>query len=515
MYPGVFAEQSPHKPAVIVAGTGAVLTYGELEDASSRLARRLHEVGLRRGDHLALLTDNDPRAFEVFWAALRSGLYITAVNRHLVADEVAYIIDDCGARGLVVSAALLDVAEQIVEATPRVGIRLVYGADAGASSTYGSYDEALASVPPGPLSHQPCGTDMLYSSGTTGRPKGIRDDLPEREVHEPGDPLVTLFGSMYDFGPDTVYLSPAPIYHAAPLRFGGWVHRHGGTVVLMDRFDAEGALAAIEHHRITHSQWVPTMFVRMLKLAPAVREKYDLSSHRVAVHAAAPCPPEVKRAMIDWWGSIIYEYYSSTEKAGATFITTEEWLRKPGSVGRPGMGIVRICGDDGAELPTGQVGTIFFERDVPAFEYHNDPAKTAAARHPDHPTWSTTGDVGYLDEDGYLFLTDRRAFTIISGGVNIYPQEIEDSLTLHPKVLDVAVIGLPDEEMGERVVAVVQPAPAAVPGPELAAELLDFLRPRLAGFKIPRTVDFVDDLPRTPTGKLVKRQLRDQYLNTV
>ncbi|WP_220386336.1 AMP-binding protein [Frankia sp. ArI3] len=401
MYPGVFAEQSPHKPAVIVAGTGAVLTYGELEDASSRLARRLHEVGLRREDHLALLTDNDPRAFEVFWAALRSGLYITAVNRHLVADEIAYIIDDCGARGLVVSAALLDVAEQIVEATPQVGIRLVYGADAGASSTYGSYDEALASVPPGPLPHQPCGTDMLYSSGTTGRPKGIRDDLPEREVHEPGDPLVTLFGSMYDFGPDTVYLSPAPIYHAAPLRFGGWVHRHGGTVVLMDRFDAEGALAAIEHHRITHSQWVPTMFVRMLKLAPAVREKYDLSSHRVAVHAAAPCPPEVKRAMIDWWGSIIYEYYSSTEKAGATFITTEEWLRKPGSVGRPGMGIVRICGDDGAELPTGQVGTIFFERDVPAFEYHNDPAKTAAARHPDHPTWSTTGDVGYLDEDGY------------------------------------------------------------------------------------------------------------------
>jgi long-chain acyl-CoA synthetase len=320
-----------------------------------------------------------------------------------------------------------------------------------------------------------------------------------------------VFGPMYGFGPDTVYFSAAPVYHAAPLRFGGIVHRYGGTLVMARRFDAEASLATIQEHRVTHSQWVPTMFVRMLKLPPEVREGYDVSSLRVAVHAAAPCPVDVKRQMIDWWGPILHEYYSSTEANGVTLINSEQWLARPGSVGRAGLGVIHICDDDAVELPVGQIGTVWFERDQMPFAYHNDPEKTAAAQHPQHPTWSTVGDIGYVDDEGYLFLTDRKAFMIISGGVNIYPQEVEDALTLHPSVFDVAVIGIPDAEMGEQVKAVVQ-LPAGVEGsPGLEAELLEFVRGRIARYKAPRSIDFVDELPRTPTGKLVKHQLKARY----
>ncbi|MEU4313054.1 acyl-CoA synthetase [Nocardia sp. NPDC024068] len=510
MYPGAHVDRFPDKPAVIMAGTGETLTYRQLEENSARLARHLHEAGLRRGDHIALLSGNDPKVYEAYWAALRSGLYITAVNRHLSPDEIAYIADDCGARALIVSAGLREVAEQVAGKTPAVEIRLAFG---GAVAGYESYEKALAAASPEPLADQPRGADMLYSSGTTGRPKGIKQSLSDSQVgDEPGDPYTAVFGPLYGFGPDAVYLSPAPLYHAAPLRFGGVVHALGGTLVVMERFDAEQALAAIERYRVTHSQWVPTMFVRMLKLDEAVRGRYDVSSMRVAVHAAAPCPVEVKRAMIDWWGPVLYEYYACTEANGATFINSEQWLRKPGSVGPAGMGSIRVCGDDGAELPTGEIGTIYFEREELPFTYHNDPAKTDDAKHPDHPNWTTTGDIGYVDADGFLFLTDRKAFMIISGGVNIYPQEIEDALALHPSVLDVAVIGLPDEEMGESVKAVVQPAPGAEPGPALAAELREYLRERIAHYKVPRSVDFAAELPRTPTGKLVKRKLREQYL---
>ncbi|MEV8613990.1 acyl-CoA synthetase [Amycolatopsis sp. NPDC051373] len=501
MYPGVHAEQFPGKPAVVVAG-GEVLTYGQLEERSARLARYLHEAGLRRGDHIALLSGNDPKVFEVYWAALRSGLYITAVNRHLSPGEVAYIVDDCGAEALIVSAGLADVAEAVVADTSKVRIRLAYRASVAG---YESYEDALASVSAEPLPEQPRGMDMLYSSGTTGRPKGIKPPLPERRVDEPGDVYTAVFGTLYGFGPDTVYLSPAPVYHAAPLRFGGVVQALGGTVVLMEKFDAEQALSAIETHRVTHSQWVPTMFVRMLKLPEATRAKYDLSSQCAAVHAAAPCPIDVKRAMIDWWGPILHEYYSSTEGSGITFIDSEQWLRKPGSVGPAGVGVIRICGEHGEELPAGGIGTVYFERDALPFAYHNDPGKTAEAQHPEHPTWTTTGDVGYVDEDGFLFLTDRKAFMIISGGVNIYPQEIENALTLHPKVLDVAVVGVPDAEMGEAVQAFVEPAGEA--GPGLGDELREYLRERIAHYKVPRAFTFVDRLPRTPTGKLVKGEL--------
>jgi fatty-acyl-CoA synthase len=508
MYPGAYVAEFPDKPAVIAAATNEAITYRELEERSTRLARYLSGAGLRRGDHLALLTDNDPKAFEVYWAALRSGLYITAVNRHLSTDEISYIVNDCEAKALVVSAGVAEAGEKIVPDTPGVAIRLAYN---GPVEHYDDYEDALASTSAAPMEPQLRGTDMLYSSGTTGRPKGIKPDLPNYRIDEPGDHMVAISGPLYGFGRDTVYLSPAPIYHAAPLRICGTVHALGGTVILMDKFNAEAALAAIERYRVTHSQWVPTMFVRMLKLDEATRNSYDLSSHRVAIHAAAPCPPEVKRAMIDWWGPIVYEYYASTEGNGFAVITSEEWLHKPGSVGRVKQGIPHICGDDGEELAAGQVGVIYFEWDKLPFRYHNDPEKTARAQHPRHPTWTTTGDIGYLDKDGYLFLTDRKDFMIISGGVNVYPREIEDALALHPKVLDVAVIGVPDPEMGESVKAVVQPASGAVPGPELADELTAYLRERIAHFKVPRSFDFTAELARTPTGKLVKRELRQRY----
>jgi fatty-acyl-CoA synthase len=508
MHPGVHAARFPGKPAVVMAGTWETLSYGDLDEHATRLARYLYDQGLRPGSHIALLSENRPTAFEVYWAALRSGLYITAVNWHLAPAEISYIVNDCGAEAVVVSATLREAAEELAASTPRVRIRLAFG---GSVAGHDGYQEALRDAAGNPLPSRPRGTDMLYSSGTTGRPKGVKRPLPGTQIDEPGETLADVFAPIYGFGPDTVYLSPAPVYHAAPLRFSGVIHAVGGTVVMMERFGPAEALAAIERHRITHSQWVPTMFVRMLKLDPPDRSKHDLSSHRVAIHAAAPCPPEVKRAMIGWWGPILQEYYAATEGNGITFIDSEQWLRKPGSVGRAGLGTIRICADDGRELPPGEIGTVYFERDELPFGYHNDPATTAQAQHPRHPTWSTIGDIGYLDGDGFLFLTDRKAFMIISGGVNIYPQEIENALTLHPKVLDVAVIGIPDEEMGEAVQAFVQPAPGIRPGPGLAGELRGYLRDRIAHYKVPRGIDFVPQLPRTPTGKLLKGQLRDRY----
>ncbi|MEK6441051.1 acyl-CoA synthetase [Pseudonocardia sp. T1-2H] len=510
MFPGTHAATTPDKPAVVMAGSGETLTFRELEDGSVRLARYLYDAGLRRGDVVALVADNSPRVFEVYWAAQRSGLYITAVNHHLSAPEAAYIVRDCGAGALIVSAGVAGLAAAVGDQVD-VPVRLSYGGAIPGSTAYTDYDTALAGIPAEPLAEQPRGADMLYSSGTTGRPKGIKPSLPERRIDEPGDTYIALFGPMYGFDDDSVYLSPAPLYHAAPLRFSATVQALGGTAVIMERFDPEGALAAIEKFRVTHSQWVPTMFVRLLKLPEAVRSRYDVSSLKVAIHAAAPCPPEVKQAMIDWWGPVLHEYYSSTEANGITFIDSAQWLERPGSVGRAGLGVLHVTDDEGKELETGEVGTVYFERDERPFEYHNDPDRTAAAQHPEHENWTTTGDLGFVDTDGYLFLTDRKAFMIISGGVNIYPREIEDVLVGHPSVLDVAVIGVPDDEMGEAVKAVVQPAPGVEGGPALEKELIEYVRGQIAHFKAPRTVDFTDFLPRTPTGKLVKQQLRDRY----
>ncbi|WP_181782275.1 acyl-CoA synthetase [Pseudonocardia pini] len=510
MFPGVHAKTHPDKAAIIEAETGRVVTYAELDERSLRLAHVFAEAGLRPGDHVAFLAENAAEVFEVYWAALRSGLYVTGINHHLAPAEVSYIVDDCGARALVVGASKGALAVDVVDGTPRVELRLAFG---GEVPGHGSYEDALAAASAEPLADQPRGADMLYSSGTTGRPKGIKPVLPDRQVDEPGDMYTAVFGPMYGFGEDTVYYSPAPTYHAAPLRFGGIVQALGGTYVMAQRFDAVAALEAIQRHRVTHSQWVPTMFVRMLKLPEEVRTGYDVSSLRVAVHAAAPCPVDVKQQMIDWWGPILQEYYSSTEGNGVTLIDSAQWLCKPGSVGRAGLGVIHICDDEagGRELPVGEVGTVYFERDTVPFEYHNDPEKTRAGQHPDHENWSTTGDVGYVDDEGYLYLTDRKAFMIISGGVNIYPQEVEDCLTLHPKVFDVAVIGIPDAEMGEQVKAVVQPARGVEAGPELKAELLEFVRARIARYKAPRSIDFTETLPRSATGKLVKHLIKEQY----
>ncbi|WP_018179383.1 acyl-CoA synthetase [Jongsikchunia kroppenstedtii] len=507
MFPGTFAATTPDKPAVIRPATGESITYAQLDERSTRAAHYLRGLGLVPGDHLAVVATNDIKVLEVYWGALRSGLYITAVNHHLTADEVNYILDDCGAKVLFASA---DCAAAVSKSDEVAGIdhRVAWG---GPIPGFEDYDQVMASASNAPLTDQPRGVDMLYSSGTTGRPKGIKLELPGMQIGEEPDRFTAIFAPLYGFDADTVYLSPAPLYHAAPLRYCGMVNSVGGTLVMMDHFDAEQALALIDEYRVTHSQWVPTMFIRMLKLPKDIRYKYDVSSMKCAIHAAAPCPAEVKRQMIEWWGPVIQEYYASTESAGATFISAAEALERPGSVGRSAMGPIRICGDDGAELPVGETGTIYFEREEMPFAYHNDPGKTAAAQHPEHANWATTGDVGYLDDDGYLYLTDRKSFMIISGGVNIYPQEAENVLIGHPAVYDVGVIGVPDEELGEQVKACVQLEPGFEASDELAAELIDFTRERLAHYKAPKSVDFVDDLPRTPTGKLVKGKLRTRY----
>lgn len=507
MYPGTYAASAPNRPAVVMAGTGKALTYRALDDNSARLASALHALGVRPGNVIALISDNSAEAFEVYWAAMRSSLYVTFVNWHLAPEEAAYILRDSAARVVIVSAGVRRVAEPVVALVPEVEHWYGFG---GEVAGYRSYTELLANAGPR-LVDQPRGSEMLYSSGTTGRPKGIKPRLVPGQVDEPGDPLVALLEGVFKVTEDSVYLSPAPIYHTAPLKWCASVQALGGTVVLMERFDAEEALAAIERFRVTLTQMVPTMFVRMLQLHEPTRTAYDVSSLRLAVHAAAPCPPDVKDAMISWWGPILTEYYGATEQHGTTVITTSEWRTKRGSVGRAAMGVLHICDEDGKELPAGEIGTIYFERDVAPFEYHNDPEKTAASRHPAHDNWCTVGDVGYLDDDDYLFLTDRKGFMIISGGVNIYPQEVENALALHSKIFDVAVIGVPDAEMGEQVKALVQLREGVTPSDEVAAEIIAYVRDRIAHYKAPKSVDFVTELPRSATGKLIKRVLIDRY----
>ncbi len=491
--------------------SGRVVTYRELDDESNRLAQLLHAAGLRPGDHIAFAAENHPRYLQIAWAAQRSGLYYTAVSSRLAAEEMAYIVNDCGARAFIASAYLRDVAAAIVADTPAVEIRLMMD---GTAEGYEPYDEAVARYPAEPLDEQVEGADMLYSSGTTGRPKGVKVEASLAPLGTP-PALLAVVDALFGIDADSVYLSPAPLYHAAPLRFCVAVLRLGGTVVVMERFDAEEALRLIGEHRVTHSQWVPTMFIRMLKLPDDVRLGHDVSSLEVAVHAAAPCPVDVKRRMIEWWGPILHEYYAGTEGNGFVYCNSHDWLEHPGTVGRPINGVVHICGDDGTELPVGDAGTIYFS-DGGEFAYHNDQAKTSSTRHPDHPGWTTLGDVGRLDEDGFLYLTDRKSFMIISGGVNIYPQEVENLLVMRDEVADVAVFGVPNDDFGEEVKAVVQPADPSVVGDpgreaELERTLAAFAREHLAGLKCPRSIDFRAELPRHPTGKLYKRLLKDEY----
>ena len=509
MYPGAIAATAPDRAAVVMADTGAVTTYAELDAAANRLSRVLHAAGLRPGDHVAFCLENHPRFLEVAWGCHYAGLVYTACSSRLTADELSYIVRDCGARAFITSLAMAPLAREIVPGTPGVELRLMLG---GADEHHAPYEPTVASASAEPLPERVEGSDMLYSSGTTGRPKGVAFAFEPKPLGT-ATTLVTLCQYVFGMGPDTTYLSPAPLYHAAPLRFTMSVHRLGGTAVVMPHFDAEEMLASIARHRVTAAQVVPTMFVRMLKLPDDVRATHDVSSLRCVIHAAAPCPVDVKRSMIEWWGPIIHEYYAGTEGNGFVYCNSEQWLAHPGTVGTAISGVVHILDDEGEELPPGETGTVYFESPG-AFAYHNDPDKTRASRDPKGRGWSTLGDVGHLDADKFLYLTDRKAYMIITGGVNVYPQEAENVLVGHPEVVDVAVLGVPHAEYGEEVKAVGQPRRMPADADEasrLAAELIAFCRARLADVKCPRSVDFRPELPRHPTGKLYKRLLKDEY----
>jgi long-chain acyl-CoA synthetase len=508
MFPGIHAATNPDKPAVIMASGGQVQTYRQLDDAANRLSQLLRAAGLEAGDHVAICMENHPRYLEIIWGCHYAGLVYTATSSRLTSGELTYIINDCEAKAFITSKYKSDQAADIAGEIPGVSVRLMLD---GVIDGYESYETETERFSAAPLEVRFDGVDMLYSSGTTGRPKGVRREPALTPLGTSGGAVTPLLAGLFGATADTVYLSPAPMYHAAPLRFCMSVHSLGGTVVAMEHFDPEQYVALVEQHHVTHSQLVPTMFVRMLKLDEAVRTKYDVSSLTCAIHAAAPCPVQIKEQMIEWWGPIIHEYYAGTEGNGFVYCNSEMWLGHKGTVGTPIGCTVHICDDDGNEVAAGEPGTIFFEGGA-SFEYHNDAEKTQSSRHP--RGWSTLGDVGYLDADNFVYLTDRKAYMIISGGVNIYPQEAENVLVSHPKVVDVAVLGVPNDDFGEEVKAVVQPVdmPAS---PEAAAqlerELIAYCRSQLADVKCPRSVDFRAELPRHPTGKLYKRLLKDEY----
>jgi long-chain acyl-CoA synthetase len=504
MHPAHHAKSHPDKPAFIMAYSGETVTYGELEARSNQGAHLFRSLGLDAGDSVAFFIDNHPRYYELLWAAQRSGLRFTCLSSKLTTGEVEYIVKDCEAKAFVTSKALSETALAVAPLIPGVALFMV-GGEAG---PYKSLEDARAPFPTTPIADETAGRAMLYSSGTTGRPKGVKRAGAVEPAIDAPNPLAMLGQALYGWTSDSVYLSPAPLYHAAPLGWSMAMQALGGTVVMMERFDPEDALRFIEQYAITTAQWVPTHFVRMLKLPPEVRERYDMSSLKAVFHAAAPCPVPVKEQMIAWWGPIVHEYYAGTEGNGFCIINSTEWLAHKGSVGRGLTAQVKICDDEGEPLPPRTEGMVFFEGGG-QFEYHGDPAKTAESRN--KHGWTTLGDVGWLDEEGFLYLTDRKSFMIISGGVNIYPQELENVLIGHPKVADAAVVGAPDEEMGEKVVAVIQPMDWADAGDELRAELMAYARQHLSHVKSPRVIDFMAELPRHPTGKLYKRLIRDAY----
>jgi long-chain acyl-CoA synthetase len=505
MHPSHHARTHPAKPAYIMAASGKSIDYATLEARSNKLAHFWRRNGLHEGDTIAVVMENHEWFLPLVWSAQRAGLYYACLSHTLSGPDLAYILNDSSAKTVVGSARTAGLlgAARAEGAVPEP--LLVEGSADGMRNLV----EEAASLPATPIADQSAGSDMLYSSGTTGRPKGVKRPFAPGQPIDAETPLMPMARRRFGMDDDTIYLSPAPLYHAGPLRWTMLLQRLGGTVVIMERFDAAAALDLIRKYRVTASQWVPTHFSRMLRLSADARAAADVSSMKTAFHAAAPCPKPVKQAMLDWWGPIIHEYYGGTENNGLTMITPEEWLTRPGSVGRAVIGTLRICDDNDNPLPPRSEGAVYFEGGPP-FAYHNDEAKTLAARN--RHGWTTLGDIGWMDEEGFLYLTDRKSFMIISGGVNIYPQEIENVLAVHPKVADVAVIGAPDPDMGEKVVAIVQPRDWGDAGSALAAELQTYARERLGGVKTPRQVDFMKELPREPTGKLFKRLLRDQYV---
>jgi acyl-CoA synthetase (AMP-forming)/AMP-acid ligase II len=509
MYPGLIAQLNPDKIAITMAdGTGAY-TYAQLDEAANRVSNLMRQHGLEVGDHVALCLENHPRFFEIVWGCHYAGLIYTACSSRLTSDELSYIVNDCAAKVFITSRYKAEQAQEINDSIPLVGLRLMLD---GTVDGYDSFESLADAAPSTPLADRIDGSDMLYSSGTTGRPKGVSLGKPQNPLGSP-QPLVTLGQFLMGMTEDMVYLSPAPLYHAAPLRWIMTVHRIGGTAVIMEHFDPDQFLAHVERYSVTHTQTVPTMFVRMLKLPEDVRLRHSTASLQCVFHAAAPCPVEVKHRMIDWFGPIIHEYYAGSEGNGFVYCNSDQWLAKPGTVGQALSGILHVLDDEGNEVNPNEIGTIYFESPA-RFEYHNDPEKTKASQDPKGRGWTTLGDIGYVDDDKYLFLTDRKAFMIISGGVNIYPQESENVLINHPRVADVAVFGIPHEEYGEEVKAVVQPDSMPLTPDDrraLERELIDFCKRSLADVKCPRSVDFREELPRHPTGKLYKRLLKDEY----
>ncbi|MEL6569705.1 MAG: acyl-CoA synthetase [Pseudomonadota bacterium] len=506
MHPCHHAKTGPNKPAYVMVGSGETVTFAQLDSRSNQIAHALREAGCNPGDTIAIFANNSPRYFEICWAAQRAGLYFVCISSRLTGPEVAYILTDSGSKLLIADAAL---AAAATAGANEAGVGTRWSID-GDIDGFEPLETLRASFPETPIADEMAGTDMLYSSGTTGRPKGIRPNV------EPGSPidgesvLNQIAKALAGADENTRYLSPAPLYHAAPLRWCMAMTRFGATLYVMEKFDPEGFLRAVEDHGITHTQVVPTMFVRMLKLPEDVRSKYDVSSLQFAIHAAAPCPIPVKEQMIEWWGAVIDEYYAGSEGNGMTWIKSPEWLEKKGSVGKAIWGELHICDEAGDEVGTGEEGQIYFGG-TPAPTYHNAPEKNKGALNPKRPDWSSLGDVGKVDEDGYLFLTDRKAFMIISGGVNIYPQETENALITHPKVADCAVIGVPDPDFGEAVKAVVQPMAGVEANAALEEELMAFCQAQLSKIKCPKSIDFDPELPRHATGKLYKRLIRDRY----
>jgi long-chain acyl-CoA synthetase len=507
MYTGRHAHLRPLQPAFIMASTGEAVTYRELEARCNRLAHLFRNRGLKRLDHYAIFMENNNRYLEACGAGERSGLYFTCVNSYLTAGELAYILNNSQSQILITSLAKLDVAREALKQCPKVELCIVADG-AGESARIVGLAEATKGLPKTPIADESVGTAMLYSSGTTGRPKGILRPLPEQPPAQQL-PLFDFLERLWQYREGMIYLSPAPLYHSAPQAAVNLTIRVGGTVIIMEKFEPENYLELIEKWGITHSQLVPTMFSRLLKLPEEARKRYDLSSLEIAIHAAAPCPALVKEDMIRWWGPIIHEYYGATEGLGFTACNSEEWLAHRGTVGKVLLGDLHILDENMQECPTGTAGTVWFKT-ASAFEYFNDPDRTREARSPDG-SMSTVGDVGYVDADRYLYLTDRATFMIISGGVNIYPQECENLLITHPKIVDAAVFGVPNADLGEEVKAVVQPMPGIEPCEALAEELIAFCGESLARQKVPRSIDFENQLPRLPTGKLYKRLLRDRY----
>jgi acyl-CoA synthetase (AMP-forming)/AMP-acid ligase II len=492
-----------------MGGSGFTQTFAELDAAANRLSRLLRSVGVQPGDHVAICMENHDRYFEVVWGCHYAGAIYTACSSRLTANELEYIVNDCTAKVFITSMYKAEQAAQIVGATPAVDVRLMLD---GTIDGYESYESAVAAHSPDPLDEQRiAGTDMLYSSGTTGRPKGVTRQFTPLPLETTPGGVAPILQILFGATSDSVYLTPAPFYHAAPLRFSMAAQVIGATVVAMEHFDAQQYLALIEQHRITTSQVVPTMFVRLLKLDPEIRGRYDISSMQCIIHAAAPCPIPIKKQMIEWFGPVLHEYYAGTEGNGFVYCNSEMWLAHEGTVGTPINCVVHICDDEGNELPRGVAGTVYFEGGA-TFEYHNDAEKTSSSRLQNG--WSTLGDVGYLDDDNFLYLTDRKANMLITGGVNVYPQETENVLVTHPKVVDVAVFGVPNDDFGEEVKAVVQPVAMPTTTDEaeaLSRELIAFCRGQLADVKCPRSVDFREELPRHPTGKLYKRLLKEEY----